>query len=198
MSRTSRRWSRRAFLAGSAAVLVRRDGSDATPAPAHDLAALEARQAAARAELCSGANAAGVGLRGEYFAAERCAGAPVVVRLDGAIDFDGSFDLPGPAPRSVRWSGWVRPPLSGHYRFHAGPADARIVVARQPLGGPDAAPGVELSAGRFYPILVELDRVALANARVRLEWTAPHGARFLVPRALLYLPTEGLVPARTV
>ena len=24
----------------------------------------------------------------------------------------------------------------------------------------------------------------------RLEWTAPHGARFLVPRALLYLPTE--------
>jgi hypothetical protein len=53
--------------------------------------------------------------------------------------------------------------------------------ARQPLAGPDAAPDVELSAGRFYPILVEVDRIAAADARIRLEWTAPHGARF--PRA---------------
>jgi hypothetical protein len=194
---------RRMFLAvagtAGAALLVRRDGVQAA-SPAAGLAAVEARQAAERAGLCSAANAAGVGLRGEYFAAERCAGAPLLVRLDGAIDFDGSFDLPAGSQaraRSVRWSGWVKPPLSGRYRFHAGSPDARIVVARQPLAGPDAAPDVELSAGRFYPILVEVDRIAAAEARIRLEWTAPHGARFLVPRALLYLPTEGLVPSRT-
>ena len=71
-----------------------------------------------------------------------------------------------------------------------------FVAARQSLSGPDAARDVELAAGRFYPILVELGRIAAADERIRLEWTAPHGARFLVPRALLYLPTEGLAPAR--
>jgi len=197
--------SRRAFFAlaaaAGAAVVVRRDGVRGVVSPTNGLAAAEARQAAERMAMCSAANAAGVGLRGEYFARERCAGAPLLVRLDGAIDFDTSFDMPAEGtqrrPRSARWSGWVKPPITGHYRFHAGTPDARIVVARQALTGPDAAADVELSAGRFYPIVVELDRIAAADERIRLEWTAPHGARFLVPRALLYLPTEGLVPSRT-
>jgi hypothetical protein len=198
VSATTRHWSRRAFLAaGCAALLMQRDDGRDRADPMHDLAALEARQAAARADLCSSANAAGVGLRGEYFAAERCAGAPLVVRLDGAIDFDRSFNLPAPSPRSVRWSGWVKPPLSGRYRFHASAADARIVVARQALAGPEAAAGVELSPGRFFPILVEIDRIVAADTRIRLEWTTPRGVRFLVPRALLYLPTDGLAPSRT-
>ena len=199
--------SRRAFLAAAGALgvalAVRRDGVRANASPTADLAAVEARLAAARAALCSAGNAAGVGLRGEYFAAERCAGAPLLVRLDMSIDFDASLDWPRDAaagrPRSVRWSGWVKPPLSGRYRFHAGTADARIVVARHVLAGPDAGAqaDVELAAGRFYPIMVEIGRIASPDERIRLEWTAPHGARFLVPRALLYLPTEGLVPSRT-
>lgn len=208
MSRPAAGGSRRLFLAlgsiGAAALLVRRDGRRA---PAHpDLEGSELRQAARRAELCSAANAAGVGLRGEYFTAERCAGAPLLVRLDGTIDFDTSLDWPAEyhdrPPRSVRWSGWVKPTLSGHYRFHAGAGDARIVVARQPLAGPDAPPGgasLELAAGRFYPIRIDLEHIAhdTAEQRIRLEWTAPHGARFLVPRALLYLPAEGLAPPAT-
>src|SRR4051794_5957829 len=126
--------SRRAFLAAAGtagvALVVRRDGIRANAAPIGDLAAVEARQAAARADMCSADNAAGVGLRGEYFAAERLAGAPLLVRLDKSIDFDASLDWPGAdrpqRPRSVRWSGWVKPPLSGRYRFHAGTPDARI------------------------------------------------------------------------
>jgi len=195
--------SRRTFLAfaGSVGVglLVQRDGVHAGTHRPGDLAAVEARLAAQRAELCSGKNAAGVGLRGEYFASEGCAGAPLLVRLDTAIDFDATLDWPGERrdarPRSVRWSGWVKPPIAGRYRFHAGVSAARIVVARQSLAGPDAPAqaDIELAAGRFYPIAMEVDRVAAVDSRIRLEWTAPHGARFAVPRALLYLPTEGLV-----
>jgi hypothetical protein len=127
----------------------------------------------------------------------------MLVRLDGGIDFDASLDWPGDRarhrPRSVRWSGWVKPAIAGRYRFHAGVADARILVSQQLLAGPAAEPqaGIDLDAGRFYPISVEVDRLAPAAERIRLDWTAPHGARFAVPRALLYLPMDGIATARS-
>jgi len=207
------RIGRRGFLAlagaggvaaAGGAFFVLRGGARAPEARPDDLAAVEARQAAHRAALCSSANVAGVGLRGEYFAAERCAGAPLLVRLDGGIDFDATLDWPAREqagrPRSVRWSGWVKPAIAGAYRFHAGAGDAaRISVSQQPLAGAGAPADarIELAAGRFYPIVIELDRVASIESRIRLEWTAPHGARFAVPRALLYLPMEGLQPSRS-
>jgi hypothetical protein len=195
--------ARRAFLIGGAAtaLLLRRDRAAEPSARGDQLAKVELEQAARKVELCSSANAAGVGLRGEYFADEGCRGTPLLVRLDGSIDFDASLDWPkaqhGPRPRSVRWSGWVKPALAGAYRFHAGVAEARISVSRQPLAGAGVEPQaeIELAAGRFYPITVELDRIAAAG-RIKLEWTAPHGARFAVPRALLYLPSEGVTTRR--
>ena len=190
--------SRRAFLGlgtGAAALLlVQRDGVRAIASAPTDLARIEFAHAAQKAALCSAANVAGVGLRGEYFAAERCAGTPLLVRLDAAVDFDASHDWPGAQaerPRSVRWSGWVKPALGGRYRFHGGVNEARIVVARQVLAGRDASAqaDIELAAGRFYPIGIEIARLSTDTGRIRLEWTAPHGGRFAVPRALLYEPT---------
>jgi len=198
--------ARRAFLAGCAglaAVLIRRD--DAVKPPIRrsaDFATLELQRAAQRAGMCSSANAAGVGLQGEYFAAEGCQGKPILVRLDGGIDFDRSLDWPqehaNQRPHSVRWTGWVKPPVTGRYRFHVNASDARVQVSRQALGGSNQPADIELAAGRFYPITVELGRIAPAPAseRIRLEWTAPHGVRFLVPRALLYVPTETVSSAR--
>jgi hypothetical protein len=63
------------------------------------------------------------------------------------------------------------------------------VVVGDPVGTSEL---VEMSAGRFYPVLIELKGLnpAAAQQRVRLEWTAPHGARYLIPRALLHQPTE--------
>lgn len=149
-----------------------------------------------RAGLCSPVNTAGVGLRGDYFLAAGLVGAPTFTRIDTTIDFAGTVPWPterlsGP-PRSVRWQGWIRPPLSGRYRFHAEPSVARVVVSRQVVAGPDAADdtSIELTLGRFYPILVEVPLLATDSPNVRLEWTAPHGARYVVPRASLYLPTE--------
>ncbi|WP_280152731.1 PA14 domain-containing protein [Piscinibacter sp. XHJ-5] len=197
------RIARRAFLVSgaAAALMLRRDRAIDTAPRGASLAQVELEQAARKVELCSSANAAGVGLRGEYFPEEGCRGVPLLVRLDSSIDFDASLDWPpdraGERPLSVRWSGWIKPALAGRYRFHAGADHARVLVARQPMAGAgaDAQAQIELAAGRYYPITVELDRIAGANNRIRLEWTAPHGARFAVPRALLYLPTDA-VPAR--
>jgi hypothetical protein len=155
------------------------------------------------AGLCSGAVAAGVGLLGEYFPFEDWRGTPVLVRLDGSIDLDapddGPLDRTTPAARSVRWTGWVKPPMSGRYRFHADVPGARVLVSRRLVGGADAQPDIELAAGRFYPITVEVSRITPGKeaARVRLDWTPPHGVRFAVPRALLYAPAESVVPPAT-
>lgn len=196
------RLTRRAFLAGgtaaAAALLLRRDLAREASAHGNELAQVELEQAARKVELCSSATAAGVGLRGEYFADEGCRGAPLLVRLDAGIDFDATLDWPADRraqrPRSVRWTGWVKPAITGAYRFHTSAASARVLVSRQPLAGAgaDAQAQIELAAGRYYPITIELGHVDAAAGRIRLEWTAPHGARFAVPRALLYLPSEGV------
>ena len=171
--------------AGAAAALVMRRDATRGAMPL-DLAQVERDQAAHRAALCTSANASGVGLRGEYYADEGCRGAPLLIRDDGIIDFDATlgWDDARRRPRSVRWSGWVKPVWSGIHRFHAGNGEAQIVVARQALSGA-ARPGIELAAGRFYPISVRLDRIRDAG-RIRLEWTPPHGARLRVPQVLLY------------
>lgn len=175
---------------------MRRDASgQSKPAVRGDLAAAELRWADQRGQICSGSNTSGVGLRGEYFANEQCQGPVLLARVDGPVDFDRSLDWPAERqrelPRSVRWSGWVKPPLSGSYRFHANASGARITVAKQVVSGEGAGSDakVELAAGRYHPITLEVPR--LGDNPLRLEWTAPHGSRFIVPRALLYLPTTG-------
>lgn len=168
------------------------------------LSQVEVERADWRAQVCSGANAVGVGLRGEYFARTAWRGDPLLVRTDATLDFDSRLDWPADqtaAPRSVRWTGWVRAPLTGRYRFHAEPAGVAIEVAGQALAGPGVAsepPPIELAAGRFYPVTVAWDRVDAASGALRLQWTAPHGARFTIPRNALFMPTEavGSVAAR--
>jgi hypothetical protein len=49
-----------------------------------------------------------------------------------------------------------------------------------------------MAAGRFYPIQIELARSAAVEQALRLEWTAPHGARYVVPKALLFAPTDSV------
>ena len=192
--------ARRGALAaafGAMFVLMRRDGGSVqASSPPANLAESELRRAAQRGELCGAGNAAGVGLRGEYFSGELMHGATLLVRLDGLVDFDASLDWPAgrgnERPHSARWMGWVKPPLSGSYRFHADAPNARVLVARQVLAGADAPPAahIDMAAGRYYPITVELQRIGTGINRMRLEWTAPHGARFVVPRPLLYPPSE--------
>ncbi len=155
----------------------------------------ELNRAAQRAELCSPSNAPGTGLRGEYFARDFAQGKVLLVRTDSTVDFDNGFEWPaqaGERPKSARWTGWVKPSIAGSYRFHANQEAASLVVARQPMlgQGASATASIALAAGRYYPMTLQIDHVAAMKGRLRLEWTAPHGARYLIPRALMFLPSE--------
>lgn len=196
-----RRWFIAGGVAAGAACLAgwRSDGAR------HALADLSRTPPASNPDsglgsLCSSRNARGVGLRGEYFPQEGLAGAPLLIRTDAEVDFDAGFDWPAhpaPAPRSARWSGWIKAALSGPHRFHVDHAHARLVVGHTDFSVGTASPAdrrpvIDLAAGRFYPVDIQLDRATLAaGQRLRLEWTPPHGLRFLVARASLFLPTPG-------
>jgi len=169
--------------------------SVAVPTP-HDLG-----PSAQRSELCSAANVVGVGLKAEYFAQPGWRGEPMLARTEGSVDFVGPDDLPealrATLPRSVRWSGWVKAPTNGAYRFHVQPQQAKVSISRMDVQAASATTQpVEMTAGRFYPITVEVDGIDAAQLPVRLEWTAPHGARYVIPRALLNLPTETVAAPR--
>lgn len=51
---------------------------------------------------------------------------------------------------------------------------------------------VSLKSGRYHPVVMEVPDldVPVFDGVIKFEWTSPHGVRFLVPRALLYLPSE--------
>jgi hypothetical protein len=186
--------ARRAFVisgvVGVLVALVHRDVMpDAGPLVRSTTPDLE--DAARRGSLCSSKDLPGVGLLGQYFEHQDCRGAPCLTRVDAVIDFDGGFDWPADRgavrPRSIRWTGWIRAPLDGHYRFHLDALDASLELSRMNMLAPDRT--IELHLGRYYPIVVTLARLH-ETGRIRLEWTAPHGARYLIPRALLQPPSD--------
>ena len=202
--------ARRALLLAAAgagaALFLRRDAltRTATDSSQSKMVQYELDQASMRGELCSPTNAIGVGLRGEYFAAENFEGPVLLTRTDPIVDFDASLDwpadLPNRRPRSVRWSGWVKPPVGGAYRLHCDVPGARVLVSRVVQAGEGAPsdPPVDLPAGRFIPLVIEVRQLSNLPGRVRLEWTAPHGARYVIPRQLLHLPSDTVsTPVRT-
>ncbi len=174
----------------------------AQPGTPTDRMTAELVRADARADMCSASNAVGVGLRGEYFAAPSLRGAAALVRVDDIVDFDQSIQWPmddkAQKVSSVRWSGWIKPPLSGAYRFHADAPNMQVFLARELVAGEGVAPTnkVDLAAGRFYTIEIVVSKLTDSPNRIRLEWTAPHGARFVVPKALLHLPSDTVATPR--
>lgn len=153
-----------------------------------------------RSEMCSGANVVGIGLRGEYFEREDLQGPILLTRVDASIDFVESLDWPetlkSQPPGSVRWTGWIKAPTNGSHHFHVTPPSAQVRISRvdvragaMPKGDP-----VDMVAGRFYPITVEVKRLSPGGVPLRLEWTAPHGARYVIPKAVLNLPTDTVAP----
>ena len=175
--------NRRLFLRGSSALvcagvgavlLLRKDEiASALTSPSADRMTDELLRAAERADLCSAKNAVGTGLRGEYFAKEGLQGPVQLVRVDEVIDFDESVKwaagTTAPSAASVRWSGWIKAPLSGKYRFHADAPHMRILVARKLVAG-EGAPSeelVELAAGRFYPVEVIVSQLSMSDQRIR-------------------------------
>lgn len=154
-------------------------------------------RAADRGNMCSAREAKAAGLKAEYYLQPDFAGAPQVTRLEGPVEasWPEASELPSPgAVRSARWRGWIRPPLSGDYAFDANQSGVRIVVAGQEMVE-GSATKVPLSAGRYHPITVEWRDTQLGTKAGQppaftLSWTAPHGARYPVPKTVMYPPSD--------
>lgn len=181
----------------SSAALLR---GDSTPGPQVQAADIllpgELKYAKQRADLCGAGNAVGGGLRGDYFSAPEFGGAVLLTRIDRSIDFDAGLDLSAEQAgrvQSVRWTGWIKPPVPGHFQFHADAPGLRVKVTQIWMAGQGAQTGATtaMALGRFYPITIELATIDRSyKGRWRLEWTAPHGLRFVIPTALLFGPIQ--------
>lgn len=154
--------------------------------------------AARLSTLCSSANAIGVGLQGEYFATENWLGRPSAVRTDTTVEFDTPSTLSNACGLehigSVRWTGWIKAHVAGRFRFDGGSPQVRIFVSNIILSGPQttSASNIQLSAGRYYPVRVEVNRISSGQQPIYLRWTVPYGAHYVIPRQLLFLPTDSV------
>lgn len=123
------------------------------------------------------------GLKAEYYRSANFEGAPAVVRVDEEIYYDPASQPPDPAwsqPMSVRWSGKLRPTVTGEYVLSMRSDDGcRVWLdgkklidswVDRPATNDDAV--ITLEAGKTYDLKVEYydgggDRFA------RLYWRAP-------------------------
>jgi outer membrane protein OmpA-like peptidoglycan-associated protein len=125
----------------------------------------------------------GDGLRGEYYSGLNFEHF-VRARHDAAIDFSWNHEAPMPGVPAeqftVRWTGWLVPPVTGHYVLHLAVDDgARLWLngkllldewRGQPLGYYDIP--VELRAGRPYRLRLDYCQYSL-DTRALLIWERP-------------------------
>lgn len=133
-------------------------------------------------ELIQGANFP-EGLKAEYFDNMRLEGEPVV-RTEEWINFEPANQAPDPflpaSPLSIRWTGKLRPPVSGNYTFSFSYDDgARLSLDGETLIDKWRGAGISidtasiyLEAGKDYALKAEYydDR---DYALARLQWRVP-------------------------
>ncbi len=113
---------------------------------------------------------------------------PLVRRRDANIDFDWGQGEPAPGVSveqfSVRWQGWLLPPVSGRYVLHVTVDDGMRVWLNdqlvlnewRPQRVSNFAVAVPLVAGKPYKLRVEYFQDIL-DTRARLTWTLPGGPK---------------------
>ena len=125
------------------------------------------------------------GLRGEYYKGH-FDGAPVLTRVDAAVDFDWADKAPAAGldddSFSVRWLGEIQAPVTGQYALGMRCATlCRVLVEGKPVaqGRSDHEPALSsgpiwMLAGRAYPIRVEYVHEKY-DAIAQLSWELPAG-----------------------
>jgi beta-glucosidase len=152
-------------------------------------------------------NATEHGLKGEYFRGSDFTAAPVLTRIDPTVGFHWDHSTPTddlvargelPAQKglttnhfSVRWSGQLIPPVSGHYALNAAAnngfrlyIDDRLVMdAWDTTSTPKSKTAtIDLEAGKTYKLRLEYAK-GNQNDDVRLSWHLP-GAKSPFDEAL--------------
>jgi hypothetical protein len=134
----------------------------------------------------------GGGLSAKYFRTRDRKEAPLLERIDPAIDFDWSTQKAAPkVPRdgfSVRWSGSLIAPVSGEYLIEAeGDDRVEVKIGNNSFQSATREPGqkrMTLEAGK--PVLIEINfEQDGGEAYVRLFWTPPGGKRQIIPSSAL-------------
>jgi hypothetical protein len=140
---------------------------------------------------------AGTGLSGSYFANGSLAGAPVLRRLDAAIDFQWGLGSPAsvlpPDNFSVRWEGLLAASSTGRYRFIVRTDDeVRLWVNGKKVldtwNGRKTEPGegtVDMAAGEKTSIKLEYAN-AEGIAKLQLQWVPPGQSPQTIPTSNLY------------
>jgi beta-glucosidase len=131
----------------------------------------------------------GQGLTAEYFATTDCSGRPVALRRDPMIQHNWNNALPVEELQthdySVRWSGTIRVPAAGAYRFELKPTTASPYSPRETyrllLDGKVLGEG-ELNSGKPTPVIgnsasapPRMSRPTSAVISVTFADTEPHG-----------------------
>jgi len=127
------------------------------------------------------------GLRGEYYNNPNLEGEPVGVRIDapweGFFRLDMGYDPPYPGldsgKYSVRWIGYITPPVTGTYEFkvYAAGGGFRLTVDGKNIvdswGALSNSPKsglIKLEGGRQYEIKLEYGRLNYGYAYIKLGW----------------------------
>jgi beta-glucosidase len=136
------------------------------------------------------------GLRGEYFANNRLAGEPHVVRTDPRVDFGWTLSPPARGIPfdwySVRWTGTVTAPVTGVQRLGVEGndgyrlwVDGRLVLDNWEKRSYDARLAeVAFAPGSRHSVRLEFFE-STGNARVKLVWDADASVRARERRARL-------------
>jgi len=147
------------------------------------------------------------GLKGMYYSNRDLTGGPVLVRVDGGINFDWGADSPDPNTISadefsVRWIGELEVAFSEPYTFypHVDNGVRLWVDDQQIIDGWEnpavfeyKSVGIDLVGGRRYSIMMEYherDGTALAQ----LSWESPSMAKQIIPQAAFSPPTRASRP----
>jgi len=127
------------------------------------------------------------GLRAEYFANQTLTAPPAVTRLDAQVSFNWDQASPdGAIPHehfSSRWTGFLTPPVTGHYIFGLNSddgsrlfLDGKLVIDYWSDHSNDITQttGIDLQAGHAYKLLLEQYQGG-GGAGMTLGWTLPPG-----------------------
>jgi hypothetical protein len=142
----------------------------------------------------------GTGLRAEYFANNSLQDPPALTRIDPSLSIDWEGNAPAASvPKdhwSARWTGFLRPALSGEHTIYLKADDAarmwldgRMIIDKWTAAAYDEGVfTLPLVAGQKYPIKVEF-REDATKASVELTWTTPaHVQKRSIPQNALYPP----------